>query len=114
MELEKLKQLLGLDIEETSKDVPLQFIVDNVEETILNYCNIEELPVGLINTAYRMCIDLYRNESIGEENTPIGNITSVKTGDTTTGFSNVASDFKDSLLKNHKAQLNRYRRLSWT
>lgn len=114
MELNKLKQLLGIDIEDTSKDVPLQFVIDNVTELILNHCNIEELPDGLVNTAYRMCIDLYRNEAVGEESTPVGNITSIKTGDTTTGFSNISSDFKDSLLKNYNRQLNRYRRLSWT
>ena len=65
MELGRLKQLLGIDEGDTSKDVSLSFVISDVEEIIKNYCHIEEVPDGLLNTAYRMAIDLYRNEKPG-------------------------------------------------
>lgn len=111
LELTKFKKLLGLDVTDITKDIPLQFSLDDTTDSILNYCNLEELPKGLENTAYRMAIDLYRNESPGEESTPLGTVSSISEGDTTTSFKNPTSEFKDHLLKNYKAQLNRYRKL---
>ena len=113
MELSKLKTLLGIKADDTSKDAILEFIINNVTEVILNYCNINELPQGLINTAYRMCLDLYRNENLGNEESSLGSISSITEGDTSTSFRSGVTEFKDSLLKDHKRQLNRYRRLMW-
>ena len=47
MELERLKALLGIQPEETGKDAVLAFVLDAVQETILNYCNLDELQEGL-------------------------------------------------------------------
>lgn len=52
MILEKLKQLLG--IHDDLQDTVLEFIISDVEETIKNYCNLEEVPKGLLQTSYRM------------------------------------------------------------
>lgn len=110
MELEKLKALLG--IADESKDAVLDFIIVDVEETIKNYCQIEEVPQGLINTAYRMAMDLYRNENIGSEDCALGSVSSITEGDTSTSFRQYADDnFKDTVLKNYKPQLNRYRKV---
>ena len=110
MELEKLKALLG--IADESKDAVLNFIIEDVEETIKNYCQIEEVPQGLINTAYRMAMDLYRNENIGSEDCALGSVSSITEGDTSTSFRQYADDnFKDTVLKNYKPQLNRYRKV---
>ena len=87
--------------------------MDNVKEVIFNHCNIEELPQGLINTAYRMCLDLYRNENLGDESNPLGSISSISEGDTSTSFRSNITEFKDSLLKNYQAQLIKYRKLVW-
>ena len=38
MELERLKGLLGIPREDASQDILLQFVMDDVEETIRNYC----------------------------------------------------------------------------
>ena len=111
MELEKLKLLLG--ITDDSKDVVLQFVIADVEESIINFCNIDEVPEGLVNTGYRMCIDLYRNENLGDESNPLGSISSISEGDTSTSFRSNATEFKDSLLKNYQAQLIKYRKLEW-
>ncbi|MBQ2801728.1 MAG: phage head-tail connector protein [Lachnospiraceae bacterium] len=111
MELETLKGLLGISEEDTSKDISLQFIISNTEEAIENYCNIEEVPEGLTNTAYRMAMDIYRNEQPGETEKPQA-VKSITVGDTSTSFGDIASsDYTESILKNYTKQLNRYRRV---
>lgn len=113
MELDRLKILLGLSADDTTKDTVLEFIIDNVKEVIVNHCNIEEVPEGLYNTGYRMCIDLYRNENLGDEQTPLGSISSISEGDTSTSFRSNITEFKDNILKDYKKQLNRYRKVAW-
>ncbi len=108
MELEKLKLLLG--IQEDSQDIPLQFIMDNVEEIVRNYCNLEEVPAGLYNTCYRMAMDLYRAESVGDSSQPLM-VSSIHVGDTTTSFGSKGETLRDTILKDYYRQLNGYRKL---
>lgn len=111
MEIEMLKKLLGIPEEDVSKDILMEFVISNVEEAIKNYCNIEEVPEGLTNTAYRMAMDIYRNEQPGETEKPQA-VKSVTIGDTSTSFGDTASsDYIQSILKDYKRQLNRYRRV---
>lgn len=111
LSLDKFKQLLG--IIDAAQETALQFILDDVTETILNYCNLNELPQGLENTAYRMAIDIYRAEGIGTSDAPVGDVASIKEGDATVAFKQAASEsyYTASVLKNYTVQLNRYRRL---
>ena len=112
MEVAKLKELLG--IEDESKDVILEFVIADVEETIKNYCHVDEMPDGLQNTGYRMAMDLYRNENIGSETGAGGSVSSISEGDTSTSFRQYVDDnFKDTVLKNYKSSLNRYRKVAW-
>lgn len=112
MEVAKLKELLG--IEDESKDVILEFVIADVEETIKNYCHVDEMPDGLQNTGYRMAMDLYRNENIGSESAAVGSVSSITEGDTSTSFRQYVDDnFKDTVLKNYKSSLNRYRKVAW-
>ena len=113
MELNKLKQLLGIAETDISKDVVLEFIIEDTKETILNYCHLEVIPKGLINTSYRMAVELYKNENLGDQSVALGSISSISEGDTSTSFRSNASEFKESVLKNYKVQLNKYRRLTW-
>ena len=55
--LTTIKTLLG--ITGTSKDTLLNIYIAMVEEEILNYCNIEEMPEGLTNTAIQMVLHKY-------------------------------------------------------
>lgn len=110
MDIEKLKQLLG--ITGADQDTLLQFALDNVTETIMNYCNLEELPAGLENTAYRMAMDLYRNENLGSANLDNGLIASITEGDTSVSYKENTA-YTQSLLKNYRAQLSRYRKIVW-
>ncbi|WP_330370828.1 head-tail connector protein [Lachnoclostridium phytofermentans] len=96
-----------------TKDIPLQFALDDTQDTILNYCNLKELPVALETTAYRMAMDLYRNESPGEESTPLGTVSSISEGDASTSFKSPTTEFKDHLLKDYKAQLRRFRKVGF-
>lgn len=112
MELAKLKALLG--IEDDSKDVILEFVIDDVEETIKNYCHVDTVPDGLMNTGYRMAMDLYRNENIGSCTGATGSVSSITEGDTSTSFRQYVDDnFKDTVLKSYKSSLNRYRKVAW-
>lgn len=109
MELGNLKTYLGITDE--SQDPMLQFIMADVEESIKNYCNIEEIPEGLLNTAYRMAMDVYRNENIGHEEGACS-VSSLTEGDTSMSFGGTSDEgFKDSLLKNYEKTLRRYRKV---
>lgn len=110
MELERLKLLLGISEMDTSQNAALRFAIDDVEEMVRNYCNLNEVPAGLTNTCYRMAMDLYRAEAMGEKDTPLL-VSSISEGGTSTSFGNKTELLKDTLLKNYKSQLNRYRKL---
>ncbi len=112
LEIEKFKSLLGISSDDYSKDIALQFALDDAVQTALNYCNLEELPDGLISTCYRMAIDIFRNENFGNEDSGVF-VSSISEGDTSTSFKQrgTEQDYTDSLIKNYKKQLNRYRKL---
>lgn len=116
LEVNTLKVLVDIAVTDTSKDGLLRFVLEDIEEIILNYCNIRALPKGLEKTAYRMAMDLYRNENLGAEDSAGGRVTAVTEGDTRVEFDKGAyrdSSFGASLLKSYSAQLNQYRRLKW-
>lgn len=110
MDIEKLKQLLGI----TGADqvTLLQFAIDSVTETITGYCHVDTIPGGAMNTAYRMAMDLYRNENLGSPNADNGLIASQSEGDTSVSYKENTA-YTQSLLKHYRAQLSRYRKLSW-
>ncbi len=111
MELKEIRKLLGISDEDTSQDVSLQFCLDIVEETVLNYCNLDKLPDELKNTCYRMTIDLYRYDKPSDGNVPL-KVSSITEGDTSTSFGMLADALKGNILKDYRRQLNRYRRIN--
>ena len=113
MEVERLKKLLGFSREDDSKDTILEFILEDVEEMVKNYCNVPTIPEQLNSTILKMAIDMYKNESLGSEDIALGSISSISEGDTSVSYRSSASEFKESLLKDYKSQLNRYRKLRW-
>lgn len=110
-ELVFLKDMLG--IKDNDKDIILQFVLGDIKQIIKDYCHIKEVPEELNNTVLRMAIDLYRNKNLGEEDSSLGSISSITEGDTSISYRSSATEFKDSLLNDYKAQLNRYRKLVW-
>jgi len=113
IKIEQLKRLLGIDLIDNNKDIYLEFILDDVFQIIKDYCHIKEVPEALNSTVLKMAIDLYRNQNLGEEETPLGSISSITEGDISVSYRSSANEFKDSLLNDYKSQLNKYRKLVW-
>lgn len=109
--IEMLKVLLGIQNDE--KEILLQFAYWNAIETVKNYCQVEEVPEGLDMTVLRMAADIYRNEQMGNAEIPQA-VTSVSVGDTSTNFKeSKESGYSQSLLKDYRKILNRYRRINF-
>lgn len=99
--LEKLKLILG--IEGTEQDALLEYLLESTEQKILNYCNLDELPTELENVLVEMAARFY--------NSPDGVAASMKVGDTSVNYSTVKDE--QNIIHDYKAQLHRFRRLSW-
>ena len=91
----------------------MEFALQDAEETVKNYCNLEEIPKGLEHTVMRMAMDLYRNEQFGDSTVPMA-VKSISEGDTSTSFGTIeSSGYAQTLLKNYQKQLNRYRKVGF-
>ena len=99
--LEKLKMFLG--IEGNEEDELLNFLLESTEQKILNYCNIDELPFELENVLVEMAARFY--------NSPDGIVFATKIGDTSVNYSTTKDE--QNIIHDYKAQLHRFRRLSW-
>lgn len=108
--LKLLKQLLG--ISDDSKDAILEYELSTVEDMILNYCNIKEIPKRLENILIGMCVDYHRASGYGDEE-GAGPLKSVSEGDTSVSYGSAYSVSENpgmEFLKGYTAQLNRFRR----
>lgn len=97
--LVRLKMLLG--IEGTNEDELLTFILKSTEQKILNYCNIKSLPAELENVLIEMSADYY--------NTSDGVPSILQVGDTSVQYRRD----EDSIIREYKGQLHRFRRVVW-
>ena len=130
-----VKTKLGVD---SPSDALLDINIDEIEQAILNYCNIDIVPKQLMYTFANMVCDIntYNSqvvkdntpateESEGDIEIPASGINSVRVGNTTVTFGS-GSDTSvrnralrsheadlDSLILNYKAQLNKFRRMVW-
>lgn len=107
--------LLGKDkesIKENEKAL-IKFAIEDAENKIKNYCNLEEVPEGLYTTLARLSVDVYRAEGYGKEESR--QVTSVSRGDVSTSFANTSSleSTQTDFLSKYKEQLNSFRRLRW-
>lgn len=90
-------------------------MLDKVSDMVCNYCNIDDVPKGLENVMLNMAVDLYRAESLGQEQAE-GSVKSITEGDVTVSFASASSASENlgmTFLKDYTAQLNRYRKLGW-
>lgn len=109
--LEDLRKLLGIPAADKDSRMQARFALESAEEFARNYCNIGDIPAGLTNTIIRMAVDIFRNESYGSAQVPQA-IKSVSMGDTKTDFGCAqAAGYGESLLRDYRKQLNRYRRV---
>lgn len=112
-DISMLKQLLGFKAEDADKDALVEFAANTAEELVKNYCHMEEIPAGLSNTVQRIAMEIYRNEQPGVSQVPQA-VKSVTTGDTSTSFGVVeTTGYSESVLKDYKKQLNRYRKVGF-
>ena len=120
----------------------LQMLVEEVELSILNYCNIDEVPEALKFVWANMVVDYWRylcelatSNSSSESETELGSsttatmVTSIREGDTQISFaadpksssSNTSYDGNahtmsgvlDSIVLNYTDSLNKFRRIVW-
>lgn len=132
--IEIIKTKLGVD---TPSEPLLNFNIDEIEQLIKNYCNLDYVPEELTYTLVNMVCDLYayhkqvvtdaenaEDENIDIAVSPTG-VNSVRVGNTTVSFgSGSDTDTRnralrshtpdlDVLIMNYKSQLNKFRRMVW-
>ena len=122
-------KLEALDLTSYS-DAMKNLLLDEVEQSILNYCNITEVPDGLTFTWANMTLDYIRYEhelstSDSDADIDIDSVDSVKVGDTSLSLKggntnsirskvlNSHSTNLDSIVLNYHDQLNAYRKMVW-
>ncbi|MCR8844063.1 phage head-tail connector protein [Paenibacillus sp. SC116] len=111
--LSKLKQLLGITGNE--QDPLLQLVLQTVNDEIVNYCNLDQMPILLENVAVRMAADMWRSERYGVEHIP-PTAKSVSRGDVSTSFdTKPVADIRGvkDIVDNYKVQLQAFRKLRW-
>ena len=97
-----------LNIKTHEFDELLKFYIDVIEQKILNYCNISELPEGLYFEAAQMVAEMYRNSS--DEGGVTGKVSSVSEAGRSVSFdSSLASTAAENALNERKTQLNRFK-----
>lgn len=113
-------------------ELTCQIAIEEVEQAIKNYCNIDKVPGELKFIAANMAVDLVRYERaiIGEDTEELdeislSDVTAIKIGDTNISLgkgaeSSVVDRAKDShkpdldkIVLNYKEQLNGFRRMVW-
>jgi len=115
---------------EAITELDIQLAVNEVEEVIKNYCNIDTIPDALKFTWANMSVDLvlYQYESnISADDVLAGidasDISNLKIGDTQIALQGNDSERSktlkshrpnlDQIVMNNKQQLNRFRRMVW-
>ena len=117
--------------------IDIQMAIDEVEQVILNYCNLKTIPDALNYTWANMAVELlqYQTEVKAKQeegssllenaDVELSEIKSITQGDTqiilgnTSSINNRAKALNshaanlDTLVFNHKQQLQKFRRLVW-
>lgn len=111
----ELKSLLGIGEADASKDAILEFIVKSVTNRILIYCNIAELPKMLEEEMILMCIETYRQTSVGKEKVE-EEMKAISRGDTSYSYKTsaevVIEHIKNpSFLNDHRMVINKFRKM---
>lgn len=95
---------------ELAEDEHLDYILAELVQRLLNYCNIEEIPDELDYTIARMA-DLALRQATGHLD---GEAKTIKVGDTSVSFDiDAATKALNSLMGDFEGELNEFRRLRW-
>ena len=115
---------------EAITELDIQLAINEVEEVIKNYCNIDTIPDALKFTWANMAVDLIRYQyesNIGADDVLAGidasDVSNLKIGDTQIALQGNNSERGktlkshrpnlDQIVMNNKEQLNRFRRMVW-
>ncbi|MEK5277677.1 MULTISPECIES: hypothetical protein [Paenibacillus] len=113
----KLKQLLGIPIETTTKDFQLTFALESIIQAIKTFCNIASIPRELDTVVLQIAEDYYRAKYSTEFELAAPAVTSIKRGDVTTAFGSakaiVTVGSGAAFIRNYEAQLIAFRRMRW-
>lgn len=74
VELNDLKDFLGIPLSDTSQDVRLQMFLDSVEQSVINYCDVSFLPEVVTNEQH----DGIDSDIIVPKNFPIISVQQLK------------------------------------
>lgn len=119
--LDAVKMLLGISNDES--DGILSYVIQTVEQMVLNYINHETLPKELENPIIYMCVSYYKAAGLGTAEAARGPVSSVKRGDVQTSFAtssgssgsaatfNLGEDGNDFF--GWRTTLNQFRRMRW-
>lgn len=115
---------------EAITELDIQLAINEVEEVIKNYCNIDTIPDALKFTWANMSVDLVRYQyesNISADDVLAGidasDVSNLKIGDTQIALQGNNSERSkilkshrpnlDQIVMNNKQQLNRFRRMVW-
>lgn len=110
-----------LRLQDESLDALIDSYVQELEQRILNYCNIDEVPDGLKFVWASMTMDALRVEQPSEPAIAdtVGGVSETTIGDTTVksaqadGLTNTGKSVIDAVVLNYTVDLNRFRKLRW-
>lgn len=104
-------------LEPKPTDSELLPLIGEVEQTILNYCNLQVVPPQLNYVHANMVVDLLNHQTKVNSEEEQTSVSSIKEGDVTVQFGAVRVETSEQAMKgllfNYKEQLNRFRKLRW-
>lgn len=99
------------------EDSVLEDYIDEVEQSILNYCNISKVPDALLYVHANMVVDFIKSQNRNNDSEEQRAVTSIKEGDVTVQFGSVKKETGEQVMENilfdYKDQLKRFRKLRW-
>lgn len=104
--LDIVKKLSG--IEDDSKDDILLLQIDIAVQSVLNYCNIKELPEELRYVVAQMVLDMYA-EATGGDTSALSKVS--ESGRSVSFDSSLLQISARNKVKDRQQQLNRFKRL---
>ncbi|MBQ8003220.1 MAG: hypothetical protein IJ297_07240 [Clostridia bacterium] len=100
---------LGFESEENEEEMLLRCI-ERAEQTIMNYCNCESVPIELIFTA----LDMAAGEYLLAARCPEDDVKSVSEGDVSVSFSDEGTGERvDEIFARAREEMTSFRRLKW-
>lgn len=103
-----------LQLLDSAHDALIGSYVQELEQRILNHCNVAEVPDRLKFVWASMVIDVLKvkHPTIPEIEAALGVTAETKIGDTTTKITTNKTSI-DSIVLSYRTDLNRYRKLRW-